>query len=77
MLSFDEPAEMSRGIAAVDTFRAIASRLMRAVSTVSKELARQEGERAIGWRKPKCVNHVLGMARQLSVDKLFHSPLHT
>src|ERR1700730_12194201 len=40
VLSFGEREEISRGIAAGETFRAIARRLDRAVSTVSQEVAR-------------------------------------
>lgn len=45
VLSFGEREEISRGIAAGDTFRAIATRLNRAVSTVSQEVARHGGRR--------------------------------
>jgi IS30 family transposase len=66
-LSFCEREEISRGIAAGETFRAIAGGLQRAVSTVSQEVARhggREGYRAaqadqMAWdaaRRPKpCV----------------------
>src|ERR1700687_1217590 len=64
VLSFSEREEISRGIAAGDTFRAIARGLDRAVSTVSQEVARhggREGYRAahadqMAWesaRRPK------------------------
>jgi len=43
VLSFGEREEISRGIAAGDTFRAIAKSLNRAVSTVSQEVARHGG----------------------------------
>src|ERR1700687_3740193 len=67
VLSFSEREEISRGIAAGDTLRAIARGLDRAVSTVSQEVARhggREGYRAahadqMAWdsaRRPKpCV----------------------
>ena len=42
-LSLAEREEISRGIAAADSFRAIARRLSRAVSTVSQEVARHGG----------------------------------
>jgi len=42
VLSFGEREEISRGLAAGATFRAIARRLNRAVSTVSREVARTE-----------------------------------
>ena len=42
VLSFGEREEISRGIAAGNTFRAIARSLKRAVSTVSQEVARIE-----------------------------------
>jgi IS30 family transposase len=45
VLSFGEREEISRGIAAGDTFRAIARSLNRAVSTVSQEVARHGGRR--------------------------------
>src|SRR5476651_388612 len=43
VLSFGEREEISRGIAAGDTFRAIARSLNRAVSTISQEVARHGG----------------------------------
>jgi len=43
VLSFGEREEISRGIAAGDTFRAIARGLNRAVSTISQEVARHGG----------------------------------
>jgi IS30 family transposase len=43
VLSFSEREEISRGIAAGNTFRAIARKLDRAVSTVSQEVARHGG----------------------------------
>src|ERR1700758_2202974 len=43
VLSFCEREEISRGIAAGNTFRAIARNLHRAVSTVSQEVARHGG----------------------------------
>jgi IS30 family transposase len=45
VLSLGEREEISRGIAAGDTFRAIARNLNRAVSTVSQEVARHGGRR--------------------------------
>lgn len=48
VLSFGEREEISRGLAAGDTFRAIARRLKRAVSTVSQEVARHGGRQ--GYR---------------------------
>jgi IS30 family transposase len=42
-LSFREREEISRGVAAGDTFRAIARGLHRAVSTISQEVARHGG----------------------------------
>jgi IS30 family transposase len=45
VLSFGEREEISRGVAAGDTFRTIARRLGRAVSTVSQEVARHGGRR--------------------------------
>ena len=48
VLSFGEREEISRGLAAGATFRAIARRLNRAVSTVSREVARHGGRR--GYR---------------------------
>ncbi len=48
VLSFGEREEISRGLAAGATLRAIARRLNRAVSTVSREVARHGGRR--GYR---------------------------
>ncbi len=45
MLRFGEREEISRGLAAGDSFRAIARRLNRAVSTVSQEVGRHGGRR--------------------------------
>jgi hypothetical protein len=42
-LSLDEREEISRGLAAGESLRAIASRLSRAPSTVSREVARNGG----------------------------------
>jgi IS30 family transposase len=64
VLSFGEREEISRGIAAGETFRAIARKLSRAVSTVSQEVARHGGRRryrateadGVAWesaRRPK------------------------
>ncbi len=43
VLSFSEREEISRGVAAGETMRAIARRLGRAISTVSQELSRHGG----------------------------------
>lgn len=48
VLSFREREEISRGIAAGETFRGIARRLSRAVSTISQEVGRHGGRR--GYR---------------------------
>jgi IS30 family transposase len=45
VLRFSEREEISRGLAAGDSLRAIARRLSRAVSTVSQEVARHGGRR--------------------------------
>jgi IS30 family transposase len=45
VLRFGEREEISRGLAAGDSFRLIARRLNRAVSTVSQEVARHGGRR--------------------------------
>lgn len=50
VLSFGEREEISRGIAAGDTFRAIARSLNRAVSTVSQEVARHRRTPALTRR---------------------------
>jgi DNA-binding NarL/FixJ family response regulator len=47
VLSFAEREEISRGVAAGETLRTIAKRLDRAISTVSQELARHGGRRAL------------------------------
>jgi IS30 family transposase len=46
VLRFGEREEISRGLAAGDSFRVIARRLDRAVSTVSQEVARHGGRRS-------------------------------
>lgn len=48
VLSFCEREEIARGVAAGETFRAIARRLSRAVSTISQEVGRHGGRR--GYR---------------------------
>ena len=45
VLSFDEREDISRGLAAGDSFRNISRRLDRAVSTISQEVARHGGRR--------------------------------
>jgi IS30 family transposase len=69
VLRFSEREEISRGLAAGDSFRAIAGRLRRAVSTVSQEVGRHGGRRryraaradAQAWesaRRPKPCLHI-------------------
>jgi IS30 family transposase len=53
-LSFGEREEISRGVAAGNTFRAIASSLNRAVSTVSQEVARHGGRRRYRAAQADC-----------------------
>jgi IS30 family transposase len=53
-LSFGEREEISRGVAAGNTFRAIASSLNRAVSTVSQEVARNGGRRCYRAAQADC-----------------------
>jgi hypothetical protein len=60
VLSLVEREEISRGIAAGYTFRAIAKCLKRAVSTVSQEVGRHGGGSATGPLKP---TWQLGIAR--------------
>ncbi len=72
VLSFCEREEISRGIAAGETFRAIARNLHRAVSTVSQEVARhgaREGYRAAqadqaAWEWARRPKHCLLSRRQ-------------
>jgi hypothetical protein len=45
VLRFGQREEISRGLAAGDSFRAIARRLSRAVSTVSQQVTRHGGRR--------------------------------
>jgi len=54
VLSFGEREEISRGVAAGDTFRAIARSLNRAVSTVSQEVARHGGRRRYRATQADC-----------------------
>jgi IS30 family transposase len=54
VLSFGEREEISRGVAAGDTFRAIARSLNRAVSTVSQEVARHGGRRRYRAAQADC-----------------------
>jgi IS30 family transposase len=53
-LSFGEREEISRGVAAGNTLRAIASSLNRAVSTVSQEVARNGGRRSYRAAQADC-----------------------
>jgi IS30 family transposase len=55
VLSFGEREEISRGIAAGETFRGIARRLGRAVSTVSQEVGRHGGPGAYRAAEADCV----------------------
>jgi hypothetical protein len=52
VLSVGEREEISRGITAGDTFRSIARKLKRAVSTVSQEVARHGGRPRVGLLTP-------------------------
>jgi IS30 family transposase len=54
VLSFGEREEISRGVAAGDTFRAIARSLNRAVSTVSQEVARHGGRQCYRAAQADC-----------------------
>lgn len=62
VLSFSEREEISRGIAAGDTFRAIARGLHRAVSTVSQEVARHGGRE--GYRAAQADQTAWDLARR-------------
>jgi IS30 family transposase len=82
VLSFGEREEISRGIAAGDTLRAIARSLNRAVSTVSQEVSRHGGRRCYraaqadwaAWelaRRPKaCLLNRNGQLQRIVAVKL-------
>jgi IS30 family transposase len=74
VLKFGEREEISRGLAAGDSFRAIARRLDRAVSTISQEVSRHGGRRqyraayadSAAWESARRPKHcVLGQNQQL------------
>jgi hypothetical protein len=64
-----EREEISRGLAAGDSLRAIAARLGRAASSVSREVGRNGGARATGLWRPRS-----GPGRGLAVRKGACSP---
>jgi len=81
-LSLDEREEVSRGLSAGDSLRAIAARLRRSPSTVSREVARNGGRQryraavadALAWRnatRPKqCKLSTHARLRDVVADKL-------
>ena len=81
-LSLLEREEISRGMAAGDSLRAIASRLMRAPSTISREVARNGGRRRYrahradeaSWRRARrpqpCELAINGTLREVVEEKL-------
>ena len=71
-LSFAEREEISRGLAAGDSMRAIASRLGRAPSTISRELARSGGRGS--YRAHAAEREAWRRARRPQVCKLAANP---
>lgn len=71
-LSLSEREEISRGLAAGDSIRTIASRLGRAPSTVSRELARNGGRRS--YRAHTAEKQAWVRARRPQVCKLAANP---
>src|SRR3974390_1281937 len=55
VLSFDEREDISRGLAAGDSFRNISRRLDRAVSTISQEVAPHGGPQTVSGRLSRTV----------------------
>jgi IS30 family transposase len=68
VLRFSEREEISRGLAAGDSFRVIARRLNRAVSTVSQEVARHGGRR--GYRAAQADSRAWESARRPKLSLL-------
>jgi len=61
-LSLQEREEISRGLAAADPLRAIAMRIGRSPSTVSREVARNQGRQ--GYRAGKAEDAALARGRR-------------
>jgi IS30 family transposase len=72
-LSLKEREEISRGVAAGDSLRMVATRLGRAPSTISRELARNGGRRR--YRALHADRAALGRARRPKPSKLAENPV--
>ncbi len=71
-LSLEEREEISRGLAAGESLRSIASRLGRSASTVSREVARNGGR--LGYRALRADRAAFRRARRPKVCKLASHP---
>ena len=71
-LSLQEREEISRGLAAADPLRAIAMRIGRSPSTVSREVARNQGRQ--GYRAGKAEDAALARGRRPKPTKLGACP---
>ena len=71
-LSQQEREEISRGLAATDSLRAIAVRIGRSPSTVSREVARNQGRQ--GYRAGKAEHAALARGRRPKPTKLAACP---
>jgi len=71
-LSLVEREEISRGVAAGDSLRSIGVRLGRAVSTISRELARNGGR--VGYRAHRADRAALFRGRRPKPSKLAQNP---
>ena len=71
-LSLQEREEISRGLAAADPLRAIAMRIGRSPSTVSREVARNQGRQ--GYRAGKAEDAALARGRRPKPTKLAACP---
>ncbi len=72
-LSFDEREEISRGVAAGEPLRALARRLGRAPSTLSREVARNGGR--LGYRAHRADRVAWQRARRPKPCKLVENPV--
>ncbi|MCJ7780685.1 MAG: IS30 family transposase [Acidimicrobiia bacterium] len=71
-LSLDEREEISRGVAAGESFRVLARRLGRAPSTLSREVARNGGP--VGYRAHRADRAAWQRARRPKACKLVENP---
>ncbi len=71
-LSFDEREEISRGVAAGNSLRMVATRLGRAPSTISRELTRNGGR--VGYRAHHADRTAWRRARRPKPSKLAENP---